>query len=96
MTTEHATRPHHAPRTRSGGVHHPDSAQAADRDRRGRAGRRTGHHHRPPYTGLPLAEFPVSAPEDVEAAFARARVAQKAWADLLTGALKVMQAIGMR
>ncbi len=49
-----------------------------------------------PCTGLPLAEFPVSAPEDVEAAFARARVAQKAWADLLTGALKVMKAIGMR
>jgi succinate-semialdehyde dehydrogenase/glutarate-semialdehyde dehydrogenase len=33
-----------------------------------------------PYTGAPLADFPVSTPEDVEAAFARARVAQKAWA----------------
>jgi succinate-semialdehyde dehydrogenase/glutarate-semialdehyde dehydrogenase len=33
-----------------------------------------------PYTGVPLADFPVSTPEDVEAAFARARVAQKAWA----------------
>ncbi|MEU9709607.1 succinic semialdehyde dehydrogenase [Streptomyces sp. NPDC047967] len=33
-----------------------------------------------PYTGLPLADFPVSAPDDVEAAFARARVAQQAWA----------------
>ncbi|MFI8271998.1 MULTISPECIES: succinic semialdehyde dehydrogenase [Streptomyces] len=33
-----------------------------------------------PYTGLPLADFPVSTPEDVEVAFARARAAQKAWA----------------
>ncbi|GHB51975.1 succinic semialdehyde dehydrogenase [Streptomyces viridiviolaceus] len=33
-----------------------------------------------PYTGVPLADFPVSTPEDVEAAFARARIAQKAWA----------------
>ncbi|MEU0622104.1 succinic semialdehyde dehydrogenase [Streptomyces rubiginosohelvolus] len=33
-----------------------------------------------PYTGLPLADFPVSTPEEVEAAFARARAAQKAWA----------------
>ncbi|MFD8060049.1 succinic semialdehyde dehydrogenase [Streptomyces cyaneofuscatus] len=33
-----------------------------------------------PYTGLPLADLPVSTPDDVEAAFARARVAQKAWA----------------
>ncbi|MFF2697167.1 succinic semialdehyde dehydrogenase [Streptomyces cyaneofuscatus] len=33
-----------------------------------------------PYTGLPLADLPVSTPNDVEAAFARARVAQKAWA----------------
>ncbi|MFE6701279.1 succinic semialdehyde dehydrogenase [Streptomyces sp. NPDC057718] len=33
-----------------------------------------------PYTGVPLADFPVSTPQDVEAAFARARVAQKAWA----------------
>ncbi|MGA4943468.1 succinic semialdehyde dehydrogenase [Streptomyces cinereoruber] len=33
-----------------------------------------------PYTGVPLADFPVSTPEDVEAAFARARTAQKAWA----------------
>ncbi|MGV9454617.1 succinic semialdehyde dehydrogenase [Streptomyces sp. NPDC003635] len=33
-----------------------------------------------PYTGAPLADLPVSTPEDVEAAFARARVAQKAWA----------------
>ncbi|MFE8015822.1 succinic semialdehyde dehydrogenase [Streptomyces antibioticus] len=33
-----------------------------------------------PYTGAPLADFRVSAPEDVEAAFARARVAQKSWA----------------
>ncbi|MFE6917551.1 succinic semialdehyde dehydrogenase [Streptomyces rubiginosohelvolus] len=33
-----------------------------------------------PYTGLPLADLPVSTPEEVEAAFARARVAQKAWA----------------
>ncbi|MEU6449760.1 succinic semialdehyde dehydrogenase [Streptomyces sp. NPDC046979] len=33
-----------------------------------------------PYTGVPLADFPVSTPEDVESAFARARVAQKSWA----------------
>ncbi|MFF4945998.1 succinic semialdehyde dehydrogenase [Streptomyces rubiginosohelvolus] len=33
-----------------------------------------------PYTGLPLADFPVSTPEEVDAAFARARAAQKAWA----------------
>ncbi|MFJ8845855.1 succinic semialdehyde dehydrogenase [Streptomyces cyaneofuscatus] len=33
-----------------------------------------------PYTGVPLADLPVSTPDDVEAAFARARVAQKAWA----------------
>ncbi|MEU8563738.1 succinic semialdehyde dehydrogenase [Streptomyces cyaneofuscatus] len=33
-----------------------------------------------PYTGLPLADFPISTPEEVEAAFARARPAQKAWA----------------
>ncbi|MFI8195197.1 succinic semialdehyde dehydrogenase [Streptomyces sp. NPDC085942] len=33
-----------------------------------------------PYTGLPLADLPVSTPEEVEAAFARARVAQRAWA----------------
>jgi succinate-semialdehyde dehydrogenase/glutarate-semialdehyde dehydrogenase len=33
-----------------------------------------------PYTGVPLADLPVSTPDDVEAAFARARTAQKAWA----------------
>ncbi|MEV7565740.1 succinic semialdehyde dehydrogenase [Streptomyces tanashiensis] len=33
-----------------------------------------------PYTGVPLADLPVSTPEDVEAAFARARTAQKSWA----------------
>lgn len=33
-----------------------------------------------PYTGAPLADLPVSTPEDVEAAFARARIAQKSWA----------------
>lgn len=33
-----------------------------------------------PYTGGPLADLPVSAPADVEAAFARARIAQEAWA----------------
>ncbi|MFB6835773.1 succinic semialdehyde dehydrogenase [Streptomyces sp. NPDC056361] len=33
-----------------------------------------------PYTGAPLADLPVSTPEDVEAAFARARSAQKSWA----------------
>lgn len=35
-----------------------------------------------PYTGAPLADLPVSTPADVEAAFARARVAQKSWAAL--------------
>lgn len=33
-----------------------------------------------PYTGVPLADLPVSTPADVEGAFARARIAQKAWA----------------
>ncbi|MEV0360818.1 succinic semialdehyde dehydrogenase [Nocardia sp. NPDC050697] len=33
-----------------------------------------------PYTGEPLAELPVCTPDDVEAAFARARAAQAAWA----------------
>ncbi|MER6472863.1 succinic semialdehyde dehydrogenase [Streptomyces collinus] len=33
-----------------------------------------------PYTGAPLADLPVSAPADVEEAFARARTAQKTWA----------------
>ncbi|MFF0201392.1 succinic semialdehyde dehydrogenase [Streptomyces sp. NPDC005017] len=33
-----------------------------------------------PYTGAPLADFPVSTPDDVEAAFTRARTAQKTWA----------------
>ncbi|GGR56796.1 MULTISPECIES: succinic semialdehyde dehydrogenase [Streptomyces] len=33
-----------------------------------------------PYTGAPLADVPVSTPDDVEAAFARARTAQRAWA----------------
>ncbi|MGW5029507.1 succinic semialdehyde dehydrogenase, partial [Streptomyces albidoflavus] len=30
-----------------------------------------------PYTGAPLADLPVSTPADVEAAFARARTAQR-------------------
>ncbi|MFL1444211.1 succinic semialdehyde dehydrogenase [Nocardiopsis protaetiae] len=33
-----------------------------------------------PYTGGPLADLPVSTPADVEAALARARTAQEAWA----------------
>ncbi|MEU3524743.1 succinic semialdehyde dehydrogenase [Streptomyces sp. NPDC038707] len=33
-----------------------------------------------PYTGVPLADLPVSTPDDVEAAFVRARTAQKTWA----------------
>ncbi|WP_219503092.1 succinic semialdehyde dehydrogenase [Nonomuraea ceibae] len=33
-----------------------------------------------PYTGLPLADLPVSTPADVENAFTRARAAQAAWA----------------
>ncbi|MFJ6540264.1 succinic semialdehyde dehydrogenase [Streptomyces sp. NPDC091385] len=32
-----------------------------------------------PYTGAPLADLPVSVPADVEDAFARARIAQRAW-----------------
>ncbi|WP_327665153.1 succinic semialdehyde dehydrogenase [Streptomyces sp. NBC_00498] len=32
-----------------------------------------------PYTGVPLADLPVSTPADVEEAFGRARVAQRAW-----------------
>ncbi|WP_406691170.1 succinic semialdehyde dehydrogenase [Saccharopolyspora sp. ID03-671] len=35
---------------------------------------------RAPYTGAPLADLPISTPEDVESAFARARRAQAAWA----------------
>ncbi|MEV6749760.1 succinate-semialdehyde dehydrogenase (NADP(+)) [Streptomyces sp. NPDC051080] len=33
-----------------------------------------------PYSGVPLADLPVSTPADVEEAFARARTAQKSWA----------------
>ena len=33
-----------------------------------------------PYTGAPLADLPISTPDDVEAAFTRARRAQTAWA----------------
>ncbi|MFG2821672.1 succinic semialdehyde dehydrogenase [Kitasatospora sp. NPDC048365] len=33
-----------------------------------------------PYTGHPLGDFPVSTPDDVEAAFTRARAAQAGWA----------------
>ncbi|WP_226487612.1 succinic semialdehyde dehydrogenase [Streptomyces parvulus] len=33
-----------------------------------------------PYTGEPLADLPVSTPDDVEDAFARARAAQAGWA----------------
>ncbi|MEU6458976.1 succinic semialdehyde dehydrogenase [Streptomyces sp. NPDC047065] len=33
-----------------------------------------------PYTGLPLADLPVSTPADVEDAYTRARAAQKTWA----------------
>jgi succinate-semialdehyde dehydrogenase/glutarate-semialdehyde dehydrogenase len=33
-----------------------------------------------PYTGIPLADLPVSTPTDVQEAFARARVAQRSWA----------------
>ncbi|MEU4984774.1 succinic semialdehyde dehydrogenase [Streptomyces sp. NPDC021969] len=33
-----------------------------------------------PYTGVRLADLPISTPKDVEAAFSRARTAQKAWA----------------
>ncbi|MER5876174.1 succinic semialdehyde dehydrogenase [Streptomyces sp. NPDC001910] len=35
-----------------------------------------------PYTGLPLADLPVSTPDDVENTFERARIAQKSWAAL--------------
>ncbi|MGX4737280.1 succinic semialdehyde dehydrogenase [Kitasatospora griseola] len=33
-----------------------------------------------PYSGHPLGDFPISTPDDVEAAFARARAAQATWA----------------
>ncbi|MER6677452.1 succinic semialdehyde dehydrogenase [Streptomyces sp. NPDC000983] len=33
-----------------------------------------------PYTGAPLADLPVSTPAEVEAAFTRARTAQRTWA----------------
>ncbi len=33
-----------------------------------------------PYSGVPLADFPVSTPAEVEEAFTRARIAQKTWA----------------
>lgn len=33
-----------------------------------------------PYSGVPLADLPVSTPDEVEAAFARARTAQQTWA----------------
>ncbi|WP_181725523.1 succinic semialdehyde dehydrogenase [Nocardia gipuzkoensis] len=35
-----------------------------------------------PYTGRPLAEFPVSTPADVDDAFMRARLAQARWASV--------------
>ncbi|WP_435223130.1 succinic semialdehyde dehydrogenase [Streptomyces sp. Tue6028] len=41
-----------------------------------------------PYTGAPLADLPVSTPGDVEDAFARARIAQKAWAATSLGRRK--------
>src|SRR6478609_8632045 len=39
---------------------------------------RTANHS--PFTGEKLADLPESTPEDVEAAFGRARAAQPAWA----------------
>ncbi len=33
-----------------------------------------------PFTGKPFAELPISTPDDVDAAFAAARVAQRSWA----------------
>ncbi|MFQ3555362.1 succinic semialdehyde dehydrogenase [Streptomyces gramineus] len=41
-----------------------------------------------PYTGRPLADLPVATPGDVADAFARARIAQKAWAALSLGRRK--------
>lgn len=41
-----------------------------------------------PYTGTPLADLPVSTPADVDAAFARARDAQTAWAAMPVGERK--------
>ncbi|MFD6418741.1 succinic semialdehyde dehydrogenase [Streptomyces sp. NPDC060194] len=46
---------------------------------RGVLGSGTTRSHTP-LTGEPLADLPEAAPEDVEAAFARARAAQPAWA----------------
>ncbi|MFB7420950.1 succinic semialdehyde dehydrogenase [Streptomyces sp. NPDC056121] len=80
MVTDHATLPTTAPR--DAGLPHwltparierltARVAAAAD------AARVTTNA---PYTGAPLADLPVSTPADVEDAFARARIAQKAWA----------------
>ena len=43
---------------------------------------------RAPYTGAELAHLPISRPEDVEDAFTRARVAQRAWAAMPVQARK--------
>ncbi|MEV0062239.1 succinic semialdehyde dehydrogenase [Nocardia sp. NPDC050718] len=43
-----------------------------------------------PFTGAPLATLPVSTPADVEAAFARARVAQAGWAATPVAARKAI------
>ncbi|MBW8803493.1 MAG: succinate-semialdehyde dehydrogenase (NADP(+)) [Catenulisporales bacterium] len=45
----------------------------------GAVGGRTQSHS--PLTGEQIADYPASAPQDVRAAFAKARAAQRAWAD---------------
>ncbi|MFE4696845.1 succinic semialdehyde dehydrogenase [Streptomyces sp. NPDC056738] len=81
MVTEHAPRPATArgvglpPSLSPGRIEHLAQRIAAAPD----AARTTTTA---PYTGLPLADLPVSTPGDVDDAFARARIAQRAWAAL--------------
>ncbi|MFF8884058.1 succinic semialdehyde dehydrogenase [Streptomyces flaveolus] len=79
MATDHATRPQAA-----SGLSLPASITPAFLERLTARVSATPDAARvttsAPYTGVPLADFPVSTPKDVEAAFARARVAQQSWA----------------
>ncbi|MFE6805232.1 succinic semialdehyde dehydrogenase [Streptomyces sp. NPDC057696] len=80
MVTDHATLPTTAPR----GAGLPDWLDPARIERLAARVAATADAARvttnAPYTGAPLADLPVSTPADVEGAFARARIAQKAWA----------------
>ncbi|MFJ4840607.1 succinic semialdehyde dehydrogenase [Streptomyces sp. NPDC088746] len=79
MVTEHANRP-----TRVRGVGLPASVTPALLERLTARVSAAPDAARvtttAPYTGVPLADLPVSTPAEVEAAFARARTAQKSWA----------------